>query len=414
MANSLTTPPSNHQAPEAILCHWQKDGLEQAALWISEKNLPPPKKIIMADDTMPADQAYRLMSEGTYLVWNSDFQNAKQLIQALARRIDKPSKSNKKNKAQQSVRSNASPSELFHLHRQAQSHRARILGMLLIPMNADYQINLGRAPDVTQACTEAWGELKDAVITPLRELLGVISAHEWRKKGVEIPALGNPPANRIYPHYGVFSPIRGEYINLVAQAPLPPKNPHKKMVAFDIGTGTGVLTAILAQRGFDHVIGTDQSQRAIDCANDNLSRLNLQNQHSVKIEIIKADLFPDGLATLIVCNPPWLPGRASSSMDQAIYDDNNSMLLGFLNGLAQRLEADGEGWLIMSDLAEHLGLRAKGELLNAIEKAQLTVIGKAQTKPHHPKAQDKTDPLHFARSAEITTLWRLARKTPAP
>ena len=183
------------------------------------------------------------------------------------------------------------------------------------------------------------------------------------------------------------------------------------MVAFDIGTGTGVLTAILAKRGFNHVIGTDQSQRAIDCALDNLSRLNLLNLDSVKVEIIKADLFPEGLASLIVCNPPWLPGRASSSIDHAIYDENNKMLLGFLNGLAKHLEPEGEGWLIMSDLAEHLGLRAHSELMQAIQKANLSVIGKLQTRPHHPKSQDQSDPLHFARAAEVTTLWRLARAT---
>ena len=346
MANSLTPSPTSSESQNSTFCQWLKDGQELTAIWKSEKNLPAPKKILVADDTLPADQAYRLMSEGTNLVWNSDFHNAKQLMQAIARRIDKPSKS-KKSKTTQTTRSNSSPAELFHLHRQAQSHRARILGMLLIPMNSEYQINLGRAPDVSQACTEAWGNLQDEVITPLRELLGIISSHEWRKKGVEIPALGNPPNNRIYQHYGVFSPIRGEYINLVAQAPTPPKNPHKKMVAFDIGTGTGVLTAILAKRGFNHVIGTDQSQRAIDCALDNLSRLNLLNLDSVKVEIIKADLFPEGLASLIVCNPPWLPGRASSSIDHAIYDENNKMLLGFLNGLAQHLEPEGEGWLIM-------------------------------------------------------------------
>ena len=408
MSNSLPSSPTSSESKNSTFCQWLKDGEEQSAIWKSEKNLPVPKKILMGDDTLPADQAYRLMSEGTYLVWNSDFHNAKQLMQAIARRIDKPSKS-KKNKTNPSSRSNSSPAELFHLHRQAQSHRARILGMLLIPMNSEYKIDLGRAPDVNQACTEAWGNLQGEVITPLRELLGIISAHEWRKKGVEIPALGNPPNNRIYPHYGVFSPIRGEYINLVAQAPTPPKNPHKKMVAFDIGTGTGVLTAILAKRGFNHVIGTDQSQRAIDCALDNLSRLNLLNLDSVKVEIIKADLFPEGLASLIVCNPPWLPGRASSSIDHAIYDENNKMLLGFLNGLAQHLEPEGEGWLIMSDLAEHLGLRTHSELLEAIQKANLSVVGKLQTKPHHPKSQDQNDPLHFARAAEVTTLWRLAR-----
>jgi hypothetical protein len=60
-----------------------------------------------------------------------------------------------------------------------------------------------------------------ASVASLRDLLGMTSAHEWRRRGVEIPALGESN-NRIHPHYGVFSPVRGEYIvNLVANTKLP-------------------------------------------------------------------------------------------------------------------------------------------------------------------------------------------------
>ena len=84
------------------------------------------------------------------------------------------------------------------------------------------------------------------------------------------------------------------------------------------------------------------------------------------------------------------------------------MLKGFLEGLKDRLQADGEGWLILSDLAEHLGLRTREELLTWIEDAGLRVIGRLDTQPKHPKALDKTDALHVARAKEVTSLWRLA------
>ncbi len=38
------------------------------------------------------------------------------------------------------------------------------------------------------------------------------------------------------------------------------------------------------------------------------------------------------------------------------------MLRGFLAGLADHLAPGGEGWLILSDLAEHLGLRPREQL----------------------------------------------------
>jgi methylase of polypeptide subunit release factors len=229
----------------------------------------------------------------------------------------------------------------------------------------------------------------------MRELLGLIGAYEWRKKGVEIPAL----EDRIHPHYGVFSPVRGEYVELVANTPLPALD-----LAFDIGTGTGVLAAVLAKRGVKRIIATDQDTRALACANDNIARLGLKKQ----VEVIQADLFPPGKAPLIVCNPPWIPARPSSPLEGAVYDYESAMLRGFLAVLATHLTEKGEGWLILSDLAEHLGLRSRDELLAWIAAGGLKVLEHIDVKPHHPKSKDDTDPLHAARKAEVTSLWRLA------
>ena len=373
--------------------HWTESDQERSALWRSESGMPAPKKVVIADDKTPADVAYRLACEGTALLWRGDFQNARQLLQALARRAD-----HKGGKPKRVKEPKAAPTlaEAFHLHRQAQSQRARTLAMLLIPFDADYTIPLRRAPEVKLACNEAYGRGEEPFVASLRELLGVIGAHEWRKNGVEIPALDA----RIHPHYGVFSPIRGEYVQLVNDAPLPAGATR----AFDIGAGTGVLAAVLAQRGIKQVIATDMDQRALSCARENIQRLDLQGQ----VQVVQADLFPDGRAPLVVCNPPWLPGRPSSSIEYAIYDPESRMLRGFLSGLSAHLEPGGEGWLILSDLAEHLGLRPREQLLGWIEAAGLKVIDRIDVRPTHPRASDDTDPLHAARAAEVTSLWRLA------
>ncbi len=47
------------------------------------------------------------------------------------------------------------------------------------------------------------------------------------------------------------------------------------------------------------------------------------------------------------------------------------MLRQFLGGLAAHLAPGGEGWLVLSDIAEHLGLRSRPELLTAFEAAGL-------------------------------------------
>ena len=366
---------------------WTEAGETRSALWRSESGVQPPARVVVADDRMTADTAYRLAREGTALLWRGDFQNARQLLQSMARRADR--------KPLKPLKPSATPAEVFHLHRMTQAQRARALGMLLLPLDDDYGIPLRRAPDVRQACAEAYGPGEGPSVVSLRELLGLIGAHEWRKKGVEISAL----EDRIHPHYGVFSPVRGEYVGLVAEAPLPSKE-----LAFDIGTGTGVLAAVLARRGVARVVATDQDPRALACARENLARLGLTGQ----VEVVQADLFPAGRAPLIVCNPPWVPARANAPIEHAVYDPESRMLRGFISGLAAHLAPGGEGWLVLSDLAEHLGLRTRAELLALFDEAGLKVVGRLDVRPHHPRAADAADPLHAARAAEVTSLWRLA------
>jgi methylase of polypeptide subunit release factors len=182
------------------------------------------------------------------------------------------------------------------------------------------------------------------------------------------------------------------------------------LVAFDIGTGTGVLSAVLVRRGITQVVATELDSRALACAMANLKQLGVLEQ----INVVRADLFPEGRASLVVCNPPWLPARPSSPIEHAVYDEGSRMLLGFLTGLAAHLTPQGEGWLILSDFAEHLGLRTRTELLAAIEQAGLTVLGRMDAKPTHSKVADSSDPLHAARTAEVTSLWRLGRAAAHP
>ncbi len=381
-----------------MILEWNEEGEMRSARWQSAADVPPPRKVKLVDDTLNADAAWRLACEGTALLWRGDYHNARQLRQAMARRIDRSGKERVgKCKTKAPVAGAEGGRGLFDRYRMAQSQRSRILGMLLIELDAGYQIPLRRAPDVVDACNAALGTSDGSIVMSLSELLGIVGAYQWRLNGVQVPALGAS----IHPWYGVFSPVRGEYLELMSAAPLP-----AGALAFDIGTGTGVLAALLAKRGMKKVVATELHSRALACARDNIGRLGLVGC----IEVLEADLFPPGRAALVVCNPPWLPARPSSPLEHAIYDPDSRMLRGFLAGLAAHLEEHGEGWLILSDLAEHLGLRSRHDLLAMIEAAGLEVIGRLDTQPKHSRASDGEDPLHAARSAEITSLWRLAAR----
>ena len=376
------------------------EAADARARWRSEAGLPPPGRVVLADDTMNADTAYRLACEGTALLWQGDYQNARQLLGALMRRIEKPP-ARKARGGKATPEAATAPTALFHRHRMAQAQRARILGQILVPLRGDYVVPLRRAPEVFLACLEVLGPVGDAnelSVLSLRELQALIGAHEWRKKGVTISALGIT----IHPYYGVFSPVRGEYLELIAQAPLPAAL-ERDSCAFDVGTGTGVIAALLARRGVATVVATDQDERALACAADNLKRLGLDD----RVQVRSVNLFPEGKAPLVVCNPPWVPAKPSSPIEFAVFDPDSRMLRGFLSGLRDHLSPGGEGWLILSDLAEHLGLRPRESLMQWIEGAGLRVVGRIDTRPRHGKVNDSDDPLHTARAAEVTSLWRL-------
>jgi methylase of polypeptide subunit release factors len=384
---------ATNQPSEPIYVTWVENEQTRRARWCAENNHPPPKRVITGDDTLSADAAYRLVSQGTSLLWRGDFQNARQLLQALARRIDKKQQDGKKRHGKDLAA--PSPLDIFNRHRLQQSQRTDLLSRLLIELDADAGIALRRAPDLREACQAALDMPGEPFLLSLRALQGIVGAHEWRKKGVMVAGLEQP----IHVHYGVYSPNRGEYLDLLAQAPLPSTE-----LAFDIGTGSGVIAAVLARRGVRRIVATDTDARALACARENISRLGLDGI----VHLQEANLFPEGRSPLIVCNPPWLPARPTTPIEHAIYDPGSRMLLGYLDGLARHLEPAGEGWLIMSDLAEHLGLRSTGFLPDAIAAAGLRVAGKLETRPRHPKAMDASDPLYAARRAETTTLWRLA------
>ena len=393
---------------------WSENQTLCQARWLSESDQAPPVRIVIVDDKTTADEAYRLACAGTSMLWRGDFHNAKQLLQALTRRIErseqrKISKAANKNRSAKATAESVVTADLisskgipnlFHQQRQSQAQRSRLLSRLLLKLDAGYISQLRRAPDVSAACTAAFGSLDEACLLSLRDLQGALGAAGWREKGVPIDSSGLS----IFPHYGVFAPTRHEYVQLLLDAPLPAVHD----VAYDIGTGTGLLAIILAQRGVKQVIATDLNPRALACASENFKCLELTH-----VQLQQVDLFPTDapLANLIVCNPPWLPAKPTSPLEYAVYDYKSAMLQGFLQGAKQYLAEQGEIWLILSDLAEHLQLRSREELLGWIKEAGLKVKYRLDTLPKHGRSQDETDPLYVARSSEVTSLWCLIPST---
>jgi SAM-dependent methyltransferase len=357
-----------------------------AVRWLSAL-ASPPKRVGPADDRTTADDALRRIRAGESLLYAGDFQNARQLLAALGRRLaPRASKV-------------APPAEAFRRERHRRREAHLLLNRLLVPVASGWRIPLPRAPDVEGALSEALGPCPDGDgLLPLREVLGAVGASQWRRNGVPVAALGE----RVFPHHGVFAPIRGEYADLVG-AELAGRDLSGK-VAFDVGTGTGVLAFLAARRGA-RVVATDSELRAVACARENALRLGMAD----RVEVREADLFPEGQADLVLCNPPWIPTDAHTPLERAVYDPGGRFLSDFLAGLPAHLAPGGEAMLVISDLAVRLGLRPPGALEAAFAEAGLERVAMRSTSPSHPRSKDREDPLHAARAGEVTTLHALRR-----
>ena len=354
--------------------------------WLNQSTQKPPKKAVYLHDAN-TDTVLKAAYEHTATVWMGDFHQAKQVLAAVKKRVRKPEKPRKVPADIQTA---------FHTHRMQQAQQSRVINMLAVEIGAGFTLNIPRSPDIRPALLDVLGKENDrAFLLPLNQLLGFIGAHEWHKKGIHLEALGG----KIHVPFGVFSPLRGEYLDLIAKAPL---NPNFQ-TAFDIGTGSGVIAALLAKRGIARITATDTNPQAIACAVKNIRHLGYERQ----VEIQAVSLFPEGRADLIVCNPPWLPAKPTSPIETALYDPDHGMLKAFLNGVATHLNECGEAWLIISDLAEHLHLRQPDDLRSWFQAASLEIIDVLHTKPQHGKAANADAPLAFARAQETTCLYRL-------
>ncbi|HEU4384587.1 MAG TPA: methyltransferase [Anaeromyxobacteraceae bacterium] len=365
-----------------------QSGAARRAVWLASA-APAPSRVGLAGDGTSAEAALRRLRSGESLLYQGDWRNARQLLAALGRRL-----------ARRAARPAGSRPDLARLWEAERARRLlehQVLSGLLVPLEPDLGVPLARAPDLREALLGALGAPPGRPgLLPLREVLGMVGAHEWRRTGVFVPAL----SGRVHPHWGVFAPVRGDHVDLLARAL--ESFPAQGRIAFDVGTGTGVLAVLLARAGA-RVVATDAEPRAVACALENAERLGVQG----RVEVIRADLFPPGRADLVVMNPPWIPGEAHTPLERAVYDPGGRTLQRFLEGLTGHLLPGGEGWLLISDLAEHLGLRPPGALRAAIARAGLGVRASLEARPSHPRARDSGDPLHLARSREKTLLYRL-------
>lgn len=104
---------------------------------------------------------------------------------------------------------------------------------------------------------------------------------------------------------------------------------NKKIL--DIGTGSGAISLALSKNLKDSkIIGVDISKNAIDLANENKIKLNINN-----VEFKESDIFSniDEKFDIIVSNPPYINKKDFEKLDKKLYYEPQNALYGGEDGL---------------------------------------------------------------------------------
>jgi release factor glutamine methyltransferase len=121
----------------------------------------------------------------------------------------------------------------------------------------------------------------------------------------------------------------------------------------ELGTGSGLVSIVAAKAGAQ-VVATDQSSLAVQNAKQNVILHKLQNQIEVRQGYLFDPLIPKETFSLIVFNPPYLPGSIQDlDYDPAWTSGTDGRLVTdmFLIQCAQFLEDRGRVLLIQSSLS---------------------------------------------------------------
>lgn len=359
----------------------------RSADFITESSAPEPMGLTRIDDATRADEALRRLRTGEQLLWVGDYHNGRNLLGALKRRL--------KNPASAPIPMNLS--ESWRQQRAVTRTTAELLGGVLVVVEAGGKLDLRRAPETGVAVELAWGRAEGPRVVALNTLIGALSAAEWTRKGIEVPGL----TGRLEPRYGVFSPTRHAYVDLVANLDVEGKS------VLDVGCGTGVLGFVLLQRGARTVVGTDLDPRAVECAAHNAELLGLD----ARFQAVEADLFPeDERADCVVFNAPWVPEAPRTRLDRGVFDEDGATLRRFIADVPRHLSEDGVAALLLSDLPERLGLRGRGDIESMVAEGGLQVQSTFDTPAAHGRPRKSRDPLHEARTAERIRMLVLARE----
>jgi predicted RNA methylase len=233
------------------------------------------------------------------------------------------------------------------------------------------------------------------------QVQGLNSSWQWYKKGVFIPLLNR----KIHPFYNTYFPTRYEHLELFAQWIKNYKG--KKSSAYDIGTGSGILSYKLLDEGFEKVYATDNNINALISVKNETS-----DQSQDSLELSYGDLFADFnyKSELILFNPPWVaaPDKDLSGLDTAIYYTEN-LFSRFFEQALERLNDEGKIILLFSNFVQITNQLESHPIHDELKNQNMLKVDFIEKKNVKP-ASANTRRNKSLRLDEKVELWQLSKQ----
>lgn len=234
---------------------------------------------------------------------------------------------------------------------------------------------------------------------PFTDILGVNGAWQWFSNGISYPNL----QYKLHPYYGAYFPTRTEHLTLFdewLQNNMPFKN------AMDLGTGCGVLTFYMLKHGIGNVLATDINPNAIHSV-----ELDLQKQgNSHKVNLLQTDLFSGADTSnldLVVFNPPWIPDKVNSSIDQAMFYDGG-FFERFFQSASEVLPKGCKLVILFSTFAQTAGLKVEHPITRELNNHNRYTLVNYIHIPITQKPSPRKNWLSDIRRNEQVELWELS------
>jgi precorrin-6B methylase 2 len=283
----------------------------------------------------------------------------------------------------------------FTAYRDSRSLFYRASNHLLVPIKEN-RIALKKAPEPGWL-EKLYPDQSDFMIT-FPQFQGLNSSWQWYLNGMSYPGL----KEKIHPYYGTYFPTRFDHLRLFDN--WLKKYPGSKNRAIDIGTGCGVLSFQILNRGFETVVASDINPNALISVMEHAEKLGLQERLSVK----QSDLFEhhEEKGSLIVFNPPWLPAQKEiEGLDSAIYYEPG-LFERFFDEAGNYMNKGGRLVILFSNLAESVGAGehhpVKKELAGNQRFREIRLL-KQKVKESSKKTKRRDH-----RKNEFVELWELA------